>query len=198
MCKIQFIVSLVIVLGLIIIPGLGCAAGPAEAPTPPPSPVATPAPQPPALSLPANESTAADLDVRLEWKASADANSYGLQVTTDPDFTNLIIDESEITSTYYQVASGLDWKTNYYWRVSASSAGGTSAWSAHRQFSTPIFQLGKIAFTSLRDGNAEVYVMNDDGSSQTRLTNSTADEDVPRWSPDGTKIAFSSMRDGTR
>jgi Tol biopolymer transport system component len=56
---------------------------------------------------------------------------------------------------------------------------------------------GKIAFTSLRDGNAEIYVMNADGSDQTNLTkNPAADEYVPAWSPDGSKIAFSSNRDG--
>ncbi|WP_203884821.1 hypothetical protein, partial [Planotetraspora kaengkrachanensis] len=30
---------------------------------------------------------------------------------------------------------------------------------------------GKIAFTSVRDGNDEIYVMNADGSGQTNLTN---------------------------
>ena len=49
---------------------------------------------------------------------------------------------------------------------------------------------GKIAFTSDRDGNAEIYLMNADGSGQTRLTNGPASNDYPIWSPDGTKIAF--------
>ena len=55
---------------------------------------------------------------------------------------------------------------------------------------------GKIAFTSDRDGNPEIYVMNADGSGVTRLTNNPAADDEPAWSPDGTKIAFSSNRDG--
>ena len=54
----------------------------------------------------------------------------------------------------------------------------------------------KIAFTSERDGNPEIYVMNADGSAQTRLTNNTALDEAPDWSPDGTKIAFASNRDG--
>ena len=55
---------------------------------------------------------------------------------------------------------------------------------------------GKIAFASERDGNREIYVMNADGSNQTRLTNHLAVDDEPKWSPDGSKIAFHSRRDG--
>jgi Tol biopolymer transport system component len=42
----------------------------------------------------------------------------------------------------------------------------------------------------------EIYVMDADGSDQTNLTNNSADESAPAWSPDGTKIAFGSGRDG--
>jgi Tol biopolymer transport system component len=55
----------------------------------------------------------------------------------------------------------------------------------------------KIAFTSERDGNREIYVMNaKDGSGQTRLTWEPTDDRDPTWSSDGTKIAFTSERDG--
>ncbi len=55
---------------------------------------------------------------------------------------------------------------------------------------------GKIAFISDRDGNWEIYVMNADGTGQTRLTFNSADDVEPAWSPDGSKIAFHSFRDG--
>jgi hypothetical protein len=48
----------------------------------------------------------------------------------------------------------------------------------------------KIAFSSNRDGNYEIYVMNADGSNQTRLTYYNGVDFSPEWSPDGTKIAF--------
>ena len=54
----------------------------------------------------------------------------------------------------------------------------------------------RIAFQSYRDGNYEIYVMDDDGGNQTRLTNNGARDERPSWSPDGTRIAFESTRDG--
>ncbi len=55
---------------------------------------------------------------------------------------------------------------------------------------------GKIAFSSNRDGNYEIYVMNADGSGQTNLTNNSAYDNRPAWSPDGTKIAFTRNSNG--
>lgn len=57
---------------------------------------------------------------------------------------------------------------------------------------------GKLAFDSARDGNFNIYVMNPDGSSQTRLTTDPASDNNPTASPDGTKIAFRSSRDGNQ
>ncbi|MYB95122.1 hypothetical protein F4055_04230 [Candidatus Poribacteria bacterium] len=45
----------------------------------------------------------------------------------------------------------------------------------------------------------EIYVMNDDGSGRRRLTQSLQNMDsYPRWSPDGTQIAFTRYMDKTR
>jgi len=54
----------------------------------------------------------------------------------------------------------------------------------------------KIAFSSERDGNPEIYIMNTDGSGQTKITNNPAGDYYPAFSTDGKKIAFSSERDG--
>ena len=56
----------------------------------------------------------------------------------------------------------------------------------------------KIAFTSNRDGNPEIYIMNPDGSEQTNLTQHNADDYSPVWSPTGAQILFVSDRHGTR
>jgi hypothetical protein len=54
----------------------------------------------------------------------------------------------------------------------------------------------QIVFVSNRDGNFEIYVMDADGTNQTRLTNDAASDDRATWSPDGSQIAFESNRDG--
>ena len=53
----------------------------------------------------------------------------------------------------------------------------------------------QIAFTSWRDGNAEIYVMNTDGSNVRRVTTHPAFDNYPVFSPDGTQVAFQSNRD---
>jgi len=42
---------------------------------------------------------------------------------------------------------------------------------------------GKIALASYRDGNFEIYIMNVDGSKQTRLTDNPAIDSQPVFSP---------------
>ena len=73
---------------------------------------------------------------------------------------------------------------------------GTPAWSPDGK---------RIAFRSQRDfpgaqqtdlGAYEIYVMRADGSQPTRITNNAAADFEPSWSPDGTRIAFYSRRDG--
>ena len=53
-----------------------------------------------------------------------------------------------------------------------------------------------IAFSSARDGNAEIYKVGANGEGLTRLTNNDAEDIYPSWSPDGARIAFSSNQDG--
>lgn len=57
--------------------------------------------------------------------------------------------------------------------------------------------VGAIAFTSNREEDEEIFVMNADGTGQTNLTNNLANDSEPWWSPDGSRLAFSSFRTGT-
>ncbi|MCA9868651.1 MAG: PD40 domain-containing protein, partial [Anaerolineales bacterium] len=53
-----------------------------------------------------------------------------------------------------------------------------------------------IVFTSTRDGNPELYLMDYDGEFPTRLTNAPTIQRRPAISPDGTQIAYESDETG--
>jgi len=100
------------------------AAGPPP-PAPPPVPV---------LSSPANAATNVAIPAALSWAASSGATSYTVQVSANSGFTTFVYNQS-VTTTSTSV-SGLANSTVYYWRVSASNTGGSSAFSAARSFTT--------------------------------------------------------------
>ncbi len=56
----------------------------------------------------------------------------------------------------------------------------------------------RIAFTSTRDGNTDLYAMELSGGGLVRITSHPAVDDSPQWSPDGRRLAFVSERDGNR
>ncbi len=53
----------------------------------------------------------------------------------------------------------------------------------------------RLAFVSDRDGNLEIYLMDETGE-VTKLTRNTASDADPSWSPNKARIAFASNRDG--
>jgi Tol biopolymer transport system component len=54
----------------------------------------------------------------------------------------------------------------------------------------------RILFVSDLDGNAEIYLMNSDGTGLLRLTRNPAEDKSPHWTIDGRNVVFSSTRGG--
>jgi TolB protein len=55
--------------------------------------------------------------------------------------------------------------------------------------------MSQEAGASGNDPNYDIFVVNVDGSDLTQLTDTPGEDGFPSWSPDGSKIAFSSTRD---
>ena len=61
---------------------------------------------------------------------------------------------------------------------------------------TPLGSGGSIAFTLRRNGNADIYVLDQANRQLVRLTHDPAEDRQPTWSPDGSKLLFVSRRRG--
>ncbi len=90
----------------------------------------------PSLSSPADGATGVSTTPALSWAAVSGATSYTVQVSTSSSFATTVVNQSNVTGTSYQVTPALSVNTQYFWRVSATNAAGTSANSAARSFTT--------------------------------------------------------------
>jgi hypothetical protein len=100
------------------------------------------APHAPALTIilatPEPGSSVPSLSPVLSWSSSGNATSYQLQVATDSNFQNLIVDTDNLTDNVYTVSAGkLDYDQTYHWRVEARGEGQASSWSSTWYFRTP-------------------------------------------------------------
>ena len=89
----------------------------------------------PSLVSPANGSTGEPNSLTLQWSAVTAATSYSVQVATDNTFTNIIVNQTGLSNTSYQI-SGLSNGTTYYWRVGDYTLLLFSGWSSAWSFTT--------------------------------------------------------------
>jgi hypothetical protein len=82
---------------------------------------------PPPVFLGLDDSTS--LTPRLLWSNVPSATSYGLQISTSPSFPVVIINQSNIPDTFYQLPFGLLYITIYYVRLNAANSYGSGLWS---------------------------------------------------------------------
>ncbi|MGD9116487.1 MAG: hypothetical protein PVJ61_04835 [Dehalococcoidia bacterium] len=108
------------------------------------------------LETPANGSSVTSLTPILSWDYEYSNASFRLQLASDGSFQNLVVDQSNISSPSYNVASGkLSEGQTYYWRVNATKDGQVSAWSSAWSFQTPgaAAEVGTIVVQATLDGS---------------------------------------------
>ncbi|MBW1973895.1 MAG: PD40 domain-containing protein, partial [Deltaproteobacteria bacterium] len=112
------------------------------------------------------------------------------------------VDESKLIATITDIntltfddndnGKGLEKDKNYYYRIAICDQAGNTGPACTEEVGC----YREIVFISNKDGDNEIYVANDDGTCVLQLTDNSANDFGPRWSPDGTQIVFASNRDG--
>ncbi|MBI5401776.1 MAG: fibronectin type III domain-containing protein [Ignavibacteriae bacterium] len=92
-------------------------------------------PSAPVLVSPTNGTTDEPLNPILLWSSIVSAAKYRLQLAMDFSFSNIIFDDSTITTSSKQVGP-LTQATQYFWRVNARNNSGISNWSSVWNFTT--------------------------------------------------------------
>jgi len=114
-------------------------------------PTVLPAPE---LSLPVDGTVDISASPTLIWIPVPGAESYILEVSRNPEFTDLVFTQGEITGLSFQV-SGLDGKTDYYWRVRAAYYAGETEWSDVWMFTT---KLAPPVLSTPTDGSVNIVL----------------------------------------
>lgn len=78
----------------------------------------------PELRTQANNSKDVAPRTSFTWSSVPNAETYQLQVASDPDFSNIVVDKPGIVGTSYTLTMNLATDTQYYWRVYAQNICG--------------------------------------------------------------------------
>ncbi len=96
-------------------------------------------PNAPTLAVPSSGSINQPTNLTLSWSEGSGGSpgSFGLQISTTSNFNTITFLDTTIgPNSVSVVPTGLANSTTYFWRMNATNAGGTSAWSNTWSFST--------------------------------------------------------------
>jgi hypothetical protein len=111
------------------------------------------APEAPTLTAPDDAATEVSVDPTLEWDPVSGADTYTVELDTDPAFGS--IDQSQTAASTSFSPSTLSKGTTYHWRVKATGAGGDSDYST-RSFTTEFDPPGAPTLTLPADNDTDV------------------------------------------
>ncbi len=92
-------------------------------------------PEKPVLVLPTNYSVDQSIPLILKWKKAKGSINYCLQISSDANFSTLVLNDSTLIDTLKELTI-LNLGQKYYWRVNAKNIGGISTWSEVWNFTT--------------------------------------------------------------
>ena len=89
----------------------------------------------PVLVSPKQDSNCIPLFIKFEWQAMTNVLSYHLQIASDSEFTNLVIDKTKINRIWDTLSVPQPF-TYYYWRMKAEDDNTVGIWSPVNRFKT--------------------------------------------------------------
>jgi hypothetical protein len=93
----------------------------------------------PTLISPPDGANGVSTTTALDWSDVSGATTYGVQVSTNPNFTSTVINVNSLATSTYTILSGvLANNVTYFWRANASNGLGTSPFSLLRFFTTAL------------------------------------------------------------
>ncbi len=93
-------------------------------------------PATPVLAAPEDQIIAQPPQVALRWNFSEGAASYDLEVSINADFNGQFLIHTAGVVDTFNLVTGMQGQTAYYWRVRAQNIAGNSVYSAARSFTT--------------------------------------------------------------
>lgn len=133
----------------------------------------------------------------VEWQGDLTANNNPVQLTIDnPKNVRAVFSSlSLIAFSTTRVQNNQE-----IWIMNLDGSNPKNLLKNVHQYETGRFhwskQADQIAFASNANGNDDIWTFNYRDSTTTNLTNHPEDDWAPRWSPDGSKIMFRSLRSG--
>ncbi|MBP1993164.1 hypothetical protein [Paenibacillus eucommiae] len=102
------------------------------------------------LGTPSSGATGQNTILSFQWQPSVNSADYRLQIATDSNFTNIVIDSDKIIYPYAAV-SGLSYSTTYYWRVTSRNIAGATSTTSSRSFTTKAAPTYTLTFSHYDD-----------------------------------------------